>query len=78
MLVTTIQDALKGGMQLFAEAPVQALVHGQGKIKEVVAQIQPVKSNMPTATTLRIRPKTVVLSAGAINGPALLLKSVST
>ncbi len=75
MLVTTIQDALKGGMQLFAEAPVQALVHGQGKIKEVVAQIQPVKSNMPTATTLRIRPKTVVLSAGAINGPALLLKS---
>jgi choline dehydrogenase-like flavoprotein len=75
MLVTTIADALKGGMQLFAEAPVQKLVHENGKIKEVIAQMQPLRTNMPSSITVRVRPKTVVLSAGAINSPALLLKS---
>ena len=75
MLVTTIPDALRDGMRLYAEAPVQKIVHEKGKIKEVVAQIHPLNNNVPSSIVVRVRPKAVVLSAGAINGPALLLKS---
>lgn len=75
MLVTTIQDALKGGMHLFAEAPVTQLIHENGRIKEAVAKVHPVGANAPSSKTLRVKAKTFVLSGGAINNPALLLKS---
>ena len=40
-----------------------------------MAQIHPLNNNVPSSIVVRVRPKAVVLSAGAINGPALLLKS---
>lgn len=73
-LVTYVPDALEKGLRLFAEARVERLEVEAGKVSAVHA-LALGERNQPTGRRIRIRPKVVVSSAGAINGPALLLRS---
>lgn len=75
MLVTTIPAALDGGARLFVETRAQQFEHARGRIGALVCL--PVQPNGEPAgrQTMRIVAKHYVVAGGAINSPALLLRS---
>lgn len=75
MHLTYLPDALERGMQLFANLRVERIEVRRGKATEVLGLALDPGSRRPTGRQLRIRPKVVVASAGALNTPALLLRS---
>ena len=68
MLLTHIPDALKDGLRLYANTEAMRLETQNGKVTAVRARFN-------KSTEFTIRPKLVVSSCGAINGPALFLRS---
>lgn len=70
MLTTTIPQALDAGATLFSSYRVQQLEHNQQRISAL--KIEPANG---TGARLTIKAKEVVLAAGAIGSPALLLRS---
>ncbi|TVQ91555.1 MAG: GMC family oxidoreductase [Deltaproteobacteria bacterium] len=75
MHVTYLHDAVQRGLVLHAECAVQHLEVQAGRVVAVHAQIHPVDQASPTGAKVTVRPKVLALSAGALNGPALLLRS---
>ncbi|MBC7601928.1 MAG: GMC family oxidoreductase [Ramlibacter sp.] len=77
MLVTTIPTALDNGAQLLVETRVERLRMANGAVHSI--ECIPVKLNgapsSPTSAATTIVAKHYVLSAGAINSPAVLLRS---
>lgn len=75
MLVTTIPAALERGARLFVETRAQEFEHAGGRIGALVCL--PVRPNGDAASpeTMRIVAKHYVVAGGAINSPALLLRS---
>jgi choline dehydrogenase-like flavoprotein len=75
MLVTTIPAALDRGATLLVETRVEKLELQQGRV--VALQCNAVAANgaARAATTTRINARHVVVAGGAINSPALLLRS---
>jgi choline dehydrogenase-like flavoprotein len=70
MLVTLIPDALRQGMRLFADTFARRIrVEGRRAV-EVEAEVKG-----PLPRTLRVRARTIAVCGGAINSPALLLRS---
>jgi choline dehydrogenase-like flavoprotein len=59
----------KKGPRILEETSVERIVHRRGKVQELLCE------NLTTGEPLRIRARQVVLSGGAINSSALLLKS---
>ena len=70
MLLTHIPDALQNGLRLYANTKALRLEEQNGTISAVIAEFGTDKTS-----TFTIRPKVVVSSCGAINGPALFLRS---
>ena len=75
MLVTTIPEAVKGGMRLYTDTRADRIECSNLRAEMVYASVWDPEKNRPSGRTLQIRPKVVVSSCGAINGPALFLRS---
>ncbi len=75
MLVTTIPDAVEAGMTLYANASARSLKISGRKVSTVVADILDPTKDRPKGVTLTVQAKVTALCGGAINSPALLLRS---
>lgn len=75
MLVTTIPSALDKGAVLVSCAEVTQIVHDGKRTTAVEALAMDKFGNTPTGRRIRINAKHVVVSAGAIRSPALLMRS---
>lgn len=75
MAITYIPDAIEHGMRLYADARAERFVVEGDRVTEVECAVLSRFDGRPTGTTLRVRPRIAVSSCGAINGPALLLRS---
>jgi choline dehydrogenase-like flavoprotein len=73
--VTTIPAAVAGGMDLYAECAVSVVEHAGGRAERVRAQVLNRQTRQPTGVTVTVNAKVVVVAGGAINSPALLLRS---
>lgn len=75
MGITYIDDALAAGLRLVANVRVGRIVVSGGRAVAVHAQRMRPEAGAPDGARVVVKPKVVVSSAGAINGPALLLRS---
>lgn len=75
MLVTTIPGALNHGAQLVTHARAQKLLVESGRVSGVECQALDAAGLHATGRKLTVKAKTVVLAGGAINNPALMLRS---
>ncbi|HEX7648063.1 MAG TPA: GMC family oxidoreductase, partial [Noviherbaspirillum sp.] len=75
MLVTTIPSALTQGATLVTRARAEKLQFKGDKVDSLVCRALAGDGLAPTGKTLTIRARHYVLSGGAINSPALLLRS---
>jgi choline dehydrogenase-like flavoprotein len=76
MLVSTIPEALKNGATLIHRLRVRQLQHADGKITGAIGEALSAKDGRtPTGVTITIRAKHYVAAGGALNTPALLLRS---
>jgi choline dehydrogenase-like flavoprotein len=75
MGVTLIPDAVEKGMTVQANASVHRLLVGNRRVGGVEAQLLDPETDRPTGVTFTVMAKTVAVCGGAINSPALLLRS---
>lgn len=75
MHVTTIPDAIAAGMTLYADTWVERVELSGGRVVAVLGRVLDRATGRPTGRTVTVRPKVAVVSGGAINSPALLLRS---
>lgn len=75
MLVTTIPAALDHGATLVTRARAERLQLRGQKVEEVVCRALDGAGVLPSGRLLRLRARHVVVAGGAINTPALLLRS---
>ncbi|MCG8316863.1 MAG: GMC family oxidoreductase [Pseudomonadales bacterium] len=74
MLVTYLPWALQKGASLYANSPVTEIITENGEARGVIAETFHPQTKSKVAT-IKVSAKTVVLAAGAIQSPLLLLKS---
>jgi choline dehydrogenase-like flavoprotein len=75
-LITYVPDAIAAGAQLVSNCRVSRVEAAGGRVTAVVAEILDEERDRPAGKAVVVRPKRgVVLAAGAINTPALLLRS---
>lgn len=77
MLITTIPTALDQGCILVTNARVQRVLIQGDVAKGIEAQALGVDGIRPNGKTVRVMAKHVVLAGGAINNPALLMRSAA-
>lgn len=75
MHVTYIPDAVHRGMRLYSDVEVRRLVTEGGQVTEVHAQVLRRHTPHDEPHRVVVTPKVVALCGGAINSPALLLRS---
>ena len=75
MLITYIPDAIEKGAEFWANARVTTLDVEGGRVVRARALALGKDTDQPTGVELVVEPKLCVLSGGAINTPALLLRS---
>ncbi len=75
MLVTMIPDAVERGLTLFANASARRLRVERRKVTAVEVDVLDAESRGRSGRSLTIRPKVAAVSCGALNSPALLLRS---
>ncbi|MFC4158222.1 GMC family oxidoreductase [Chitinimonas lacunae] len=75
MLVTTIPAALNLGASLYTHARAERVLTEGSRAVGVECQALDADGLRPTGRKLLVRAKTVVLAGGAINTPALMLRS---
>lgn len=75
MRQTYVPDALEKGMILLCDVRAERIEVAGGVAREVACLAMDPARDRPTGRRVTIRPRVVVSSAGAINGPALLLRS---
>jgi choline dehydrogenase-like flavoprotein len=75
MLITAVPDAIGKGADLYHHVRVQTLRETKGRITELHAEAYDPKTGQLSGRKLTFRPDVCVVSAGALNGPALLLRS---
>lgn len=75
MLVTMIPAAVKAGADVYANAWVERVERDGRKCTQVVAKLRDPATDQLKNVTLTVKAKTTVLSGGAINTPAILLRS---
>ncbi len=75
-LVTYVPDAIASGAELYTNCRAVSLEAKAGRVIAVVAQVLDEGPDRPSGRTLTVRPRRgVLLAGGAINTPALLLRS---
>jgi choline dehydrogenase-like flavoprotein len=75
MAITYVADALAGGMTLLANVRIDRIVHEDGHASGVIGRVFRSTGADADGPVVRVDAKVVVSSAGAINGPGLLLRS---
>jgi choline dehydrogenase-like flavoprotein len=75
MLITAVPEAIAKGADLYHHIRVQKLTEEHGRIVEVRGEALDPATGQLTGRKITLRPDVCVLSAGALNGPALLLRS---
>ena len=76
MLVSTIPEALKNGATLIHRLRVRELQHADGKVTAALGEALSAKDGTtPTGVSVTIRARHYVAAGGALNTPALLLRS---
>jgi len=75
MLVTTIPTALEAGARLFVQTRVQALQHDGRQVQSLRCVPVGLDGSLAGSNGCTVVAKHVVLAGGAINSPALLLRS---
>jgi len=75
MLVTTLPAALDRGAELLYHARAERLVFEGSAVREIVVTLMGTDGFERTRDAVRVRARHVVLAGGAINTPALLLRS---
>ena len=75
MNVTLIPDAVEKGMTVQANASARRLLVGPRRVEGVESQLLDPETDRPTGVKLTVRSKAVAVCGGAINSPALLLRS---
>lgn len=75
MLVTMIPEAVNAGADVYANAWVERISRDGRKCTEVTAKLRDPQTDLWSGVTLTVRAKVTVLSGGAINTPAILLRS---
>ncbi len=75
MLVTTIPDAIDAGARLLFRARADRLEVEGGQVKRMVGTLLDSEGRLPTGHGVSIKAQRFVVSGGAINSPALLLRS---
>ena len=75
MGVTYIPDAVERGMTLYANASVRELTHSGRKITSVRAVMLDPETEKETGRSITVKAKVVAVCGGAVNSPALLLRS---
>lgn len=73
--LTYLPDALAAGAALYADCRVQRLEWSGRRVAAAVAQVLDPESQRPAGPGVRVEARLFVLSAGALNSPALLLRS---
>ncbi|HSM91976.1 MAG TPA: GMC family oxidoreductase [Anaeromyxobacteraceae bacterium] len=72
---TYLADAVAGGATVYANVRAERIGTDGRRAVEVSGEVRDPATDLPTGRRVVVRPRAVVLSAGAINGPALLLRS---
>ncbi len=75
MLVTFLPDAVRAGADVYANAWVERIERSGRRITKVVARMRDPETDRKNGITLIVEAKVTVLSGGAINSPAVLLRS---
>jgi choline dehydrogenase-like flavoprotein len=75
MLVTYIPEAVQAGAEVYANAWVERLTFDGRHVTSVVARVRDPETDQLTSRTITVRARVTVLSGGAINTPAILLRS---
>ncbi|MGB0589639.1 MAG: GMC family oxidoreductase N-terminal domain-containing protein [Myxococcota bacterium] len=75
MGITYIPDAVKGGMRLYCDVEATRLDVDGDRVRRVEARALNRETNRASGATLEVKAKLTVVSGGAINSPALLLRS---
>ncbi|MFO0727805.1 MAG: GMC family oxidoreductase [Myxococcota bacterium] len=75
MLVTLIPDAIDAGARLLFRARAERLEVSAGAISGVQGRLLDAEGRSPSGHEFSVRAKVFVVSGGAINSPALLLRS---
>jgi choline dehydrogenase-like flavoprotein len=75
MLVTMLPDAMKAGASIMTRCRVQRLQFESSRVVAVVGEALDASGTKTTGVTVTVRPRVVVVAGGAINSPALLLRS---
>jgi choline dehydrogenase-like flavoprotein len=70
-----IPDALARGARVYANARAVRIDYRERRAVEVLAEVLDPRTDRPTGRRVVVRPRALVLSGGAINTPALLLRS---
>jgi choline dehydrogenase-like flavoprotein len=78
MLVTTIPAALDAGAQLLYHTRAEKFEFETGRVKTLVCRGVAQNGDVASAGTLRIQARHYIVAGGAINSPALLLRSHAT
>ena len=75
MLVTMLPEAVRAGADVYANAWVERITREKLQCTGVIAKLRDPVTDKPTGVTLTVLAKVYVLAGGAINTPALLLRS---
>jgi choline dehydrogenase-like flavoprotein len=70
-----LPDAVARGARLYANARAVRIEYKERRAVAVHAEVLDPRTELPTGRRVVVRPRAVVLSGGAINTPALLLRS---
>jgi choline dehydrogenase-like flavoprotein len=72
---TYVPDAIAMGTRLYANTRAVRVERQGNRLTTVHAEVLDPRTDAPTGRRVTVKPQLVVLSGGAINGPALLLRS---
>lgn len=75
MGITFLADAVAAGARVYSNVRVERLQEAGGRVVSVHGIVLDQDSDAPLGRAVTIRPKIAVSSAGAIGGPALLMRS---
>ncbi len=72
---TYVPDAIAAGARVYANVRVTQIDAAGGRATAVFGDVRDPATDLPTGRRVVVRPRAVVVSGGAINSPALLLRS---
>ncbi len=75
MAITYLPDAIAGGLRLFADCEARHIERDGHRVVAVHAVVLDRETGRAAGPKITVRPKVVALSGGAINTPALMLRS---